>query len=320
MRGLHAGCSRQRLGHAPRYQAFPEPEAGQDEALIRVSAAGLHPIVKALASGSHYAGGGELPMVPGVDGVGTLDDGRRVYFTFARRPWGSMCERTVCPRSKCLPVPEGLDDALAAALPNPGMSAWLSLKERARLVAGETALIMGATGVAGQLAIQVARHLGARRIIAIGRNLSALGNSEVDSVIPLNQDDDALRGAFAKEAEQGIDVVIDYLWGRPTEILLEALAQGFRASATRSTRLVEVGESAGKTIQLPGAILRSIDLHMLGSGFGSVPLDHVLAAISQLFSLAAAGVLSIGVERVPLRDVENAWNRVEKGRRIVFTT
>ena len=307
------------LGQAPRYQAFPEPEAGQDEALIRVGAAGLHPIVKALAGGAHYAGRGEVPMVPGVDGVGTLDS-RRVYFTFARKPWGSMCERTVCLRSKCLPVPDGLDDALAAALPNPGMSAWLSLKERARLETGETVLIMGATGVAGQLAIQVARHLGAKRIIAVGRNLSALGNSAVDSIITLDQGDDALREAFAKQAEQGIDVVIDYLWGRPTEFLLEALAQGFRASSTRSTRWVEVGESAGKTIQLPGATLRSIDLRMLGSGFGSVPLDQVLAAIPQLFSLAAAGVLSIDVERVPLRDVESAWSRVEKGRRIVFTT
>ncbi len=114
-------------------------------------------------------------------------------------------------------------------------------------------------------------------------------------------------------------MVIDYLWGRPTELLLEALARGFSASAARPTRWVEVGESAGKTITLPGATLRSIDLKILGSGFGSVPLQQVLDAIPNLFPLAAAGILKVPVEPVPLADVQEAWNRVEKGRRIVFT-
>ncbi len=307
------------LGQPPKYQSFPDPAPGEGEVLVHVSAAGLHPIVKALASGAHYAGGTEVPMVPGVDGVGTLEDGNRVYFTFARKPWGSMCERTVCPRSRCLPLPEGLDDALAAALANPGMSAWLSLKERAKIAAGETVLILGATGAAGQLALQVARHLGAGRVIGAGRNVDAIPRDAVDAVIALGQTDDAVREAFTVEAAHGIDVVIDYLWGPPTELLLEALAHGFRASATRSTRLVEVGESAGKIIRLPGATLRSIDLTLMGSGFGSVPLDQILSAIPTLFSLAAAGTLKIDVEAVPLAEVESAWSRVEKGRRIVFT-
>lgn len=307
------------LGQPPKYQSFPEPAPGEGEVLVQVRTAGLHPIVKALASGSHYSGGAEVPMVPGVDGVGTLEDGSRVYFTFARKPWGSMCERTVCPQSKCIPLPEGLDDAVAAALVNPGMSALLSLKERAKIAAGETVLVLGATGVAGQLALQVARHLGAVRVIAAGRNVDAILSHTVDSIIALGQTDDAVREAFAVEAARGIDVVIDYLWGRPTELLLEALAKGFRASPTRSTRLVELGESAGKTINLPGATLRSIDLKLMGGGFGSVQLDQVFAAIPNLFSLAAEGVLKIGVEPVPLATVESAWSRVEKGRRIVFT-
>jgi len=307
------------LGQVPRYQAFPEPAAGEGEAVVHVRAAGLHPIVKALASGAHYIGGGEVPMVPGVDGVGTLDDGSRVFFTFVRKPWGSMCERTVCPRSKCLPIPDALDDRLAAALPNPGMSAWLSLKERARLAVGETVLVLGATGVAGQLALQAARQLGAGRIIGAGRNVGAISAHDVDSIVSLNQPDDAIREAFTQEASRGIDVVIDYLWGRPTELFLEALAKGLRTSATRSTRLVEVGESAGKTINLPGATLRSVDLRLMGSGFGSVPLDQVFGAIPNLLLMAAAGALKIDIEAVPLCDVEAAWSRVEKGRRIVFT-
>jgi len=307
------------IGAAPKYQIFPEPEAGEGEALVNVRATGLHPIVKALVSGSHYAAGGEVPIVPGLDGVGTLDDGSRVYFTFVRRPWGSMCERTVCPRAKCFPVPDGLDDGLAAALPNPGMSAWLSLKERAQVAKGETVLILGATGVAGQLALQAARHLGAGRVIAAGRNIQAIKAGAADAIVSLSQPEDAVREAFAAETSRGIDVVIDFVWGRPTELLLEALAKGFRGGTVRATRMVEVGESAGRTITLPGATLRSIDLKMMGSGFGSVPLDLVLGAIPEFFELAASGVFTIDLERVPLAAVETAWSRVEKGRRIVFT-
>jgi NADPH2:quinone reductase len=307
------------LGQAPTYQSFPNPVAGEGEVLIHVRAAGLHPIVKALASGSHYSSTGEVPAIAGVDGVGTLEDGSRVYFGGVRKPWGTMAELAVASRSMCIPLPDGIGDAQAAAIANPGMSAWVSLKHRAGLSAGETVLILGVTGVAGQLAVQVARHLGAKRVIGVGRNVAAIAAEDVDAIIALGQPEDAVREAFAAEAATGIDVVIDYLWGRPTELLLEALARGFRVSSTRATRLVEVGESAGKTISLPGATLRSVDLTLMGSGFGSAALDRILAAIPTLFSLAAAGSLTIAVEPVPLAEVEAAWSRVEKGRRIVFT-
>ena len=173
--------------------------------------------------------------------------------------------------------------------------------------------------MAGQLAIQTARLLGAKRVIGVGRNVEAIAGADVDAVIALGGSEDGVRDAFATEAAKGIDVVIDYLWGRPTELLLEALGRGFRATATHRTRLVEVGESAGKTISLPGAILRSVDLTLMGSGFGAARIDTILAAIPQLFARAAAGTLKIAVEAVPLADVEAAWNRVDKGKRIVFT-
>jgi len=307
------------LKKPPVYQEFPEPTAGEGEVLIKVRAAGLHPIVKARASGSHYSSAGEVPAVPGLDGVGTLADGSRVFFAASKPKWGSMAEFSVASKSMCIPLPDGIDDLQAAAIANPGMSAWLSLKERAGLAEGETVLILGATGVAGQLAIQSARILGAKRIIAVGRNLQALAGEPVDATIGLAEPDDAVREAFMAEAANGIDVVIDYLWGRPTELLLEALAKGFRPTATRPTRLVEVGSSAGNTITLPGAVLRSIDLTLKGSGFGSVQLDRILAAIPELFAMAAAGKLKVAVEPVPLPEVESAWTKVEKGRRIVFT-
>jgi NADPH2:quinone reductase len=275
--------------------------------------------VKALASGSHYASGGELPAIPGIDGVGVLEDGRRVYFVFVRKPWGTMAERAAAPLSKCIPLPDGLDDLTAAAIANPGMSAWVSLKERGGLKPGETVLILGATGVAGQLAVQVARQLGAKRVIAAGRNVGSIQKADVDAIVALGEPEDAVREVFAGHVASGIDLVIDYLWGRPTELLFEALGRGFKASSTHRTRHVEVGESAGKAITLPGALLRSVDLTLLGSGFGSARLDEILAAIPTLFSMAAAGNLKIVVEPVPLAEVETAWNRVEKGRRIVFT-
>jgi NADPH:quinone reductase-like Zn-dependent oxidoreductase len=306
-------------GQAPKYQSFADPVPQEGEAVVHVRAAGLHPLVRGLARGAHYASGGEGPAIPGVDGVGTLDDGRRVYFVFVRRPWGTMAERAAAPSARFIPVPDGLDDATAAAIGNPGMSSWLALKLRAQLAAGETVLIMGATGVAGQLAIQVARHLGAKRVIAAGRNVEALASANVDDIVALNQPEDAIRDALTVEATRGIDVVVDYLWGRPTELVLEALAKGFRPESTQRTRLVEIGSSTGPTITLPSATLRSIDLTLLGSGFGAVPLDGVLAAIPEVFDLAAKHILTIDVEPVPLAQVEEAWNRTDKGRRIVFT-
>lgn len=307
------------LGQAPVFQSFPDPVAGAGEVEVKVRAAGLHPVVKAIASGAHYSAGGEVPAVPGIDGVGTLEDGSRVYFGGVRKPWGTMAERAVVAGAMCIPLPDGIDDAQAAAIANPGMSACVSLKNRAEVAAGETVLILGATGVAGQLALQAARLMGAKRVIGAGRNVGAIAQSGADAVIALGEPEDAVREAFAAEAAKGIDVVIDYLWGRPTELLLEALAKGFRASATHRTRLVEVGESAGSAITLSAATLRSVDLTLKGSGFGAAKITEILAAIPTLFSMAADGRLKVDAEPVPLAEVETAWNRVEKGRRIVFT-
>ncbi len=308
-------------GQAPKYQTFADPIAQAGEAIVQVRAAGLHPIVKSQASGTHYASGDRQgPTVPGVDGVGVLQDGRRVFFGLVRKPWGTMAERAAAPQKTLIPLPDALDDATAAAIANPGMSAWVALKERAQLAHGETVLILGATGVAGQLAIQVARQLGAKRVIAAGRNLEAIAAADVDAVIALSEPEDAVREAFTKEAAAGIDVVIDYLWSRPTELLLEGLAKGFKTEATHRTRLVEVGTSAGPTITLPGAVLRAIDLTLVGSGFGAARLELILAAIPNLFAAAATGTLKIAVEPIPLAEVEVSWNRVEKGRRVVFTT
>src|ERR1700719_3881608 len=257
------------LGKTPRFEDFAEPTAGKEEAVVRVRAASLKAIDRQLASGSHYASPRELPVVCGTDGVGELEEGTRVFFGGPRRPYGAMAERTVAPRAFCFSVPAGIDDDTAAALPNPGVSAWLSLTHRAKLAPGETVLILGATGVTGQLAVQIAKVLGAKRVIGAGRNAWALGRLRelgADATIQLDQPADPLRHAFAGEAgAAGFDVIIDYVWGRPTEALLAAITRPEFAVVTKETRLVQVGESAGPTISLPAAVLRSTSLTILGT-------------------------------------------------------
>ena len=241
-----------------------------------------------------------------------------MYFLFVRKPWGTMAERAPAQRAMCVPVPDGISDVDAAAVANPGMSAWMSLVHRGALQAGETVVVMGATGVAGQLAVQVARLHGARRIVAVGRKVDALAGLDVDRVICLNDPEETVREAFEQEAAAGINVVSDYIWGRPAEMLMEALARQFNRTATTCTHWVEVGDMAGKTISLAGATLRSIDLHLMGSGFGANSMEKILATIPILFQNVVSGALRVSARAVPLKDVETAWSQPDKKSRIIL--
>jgi NADPH2:quinone reductase len=311
------------LGEAPRYEEFAEPTPGKDEALVTVRAASLKPSDRMMADGSHYDSLRQLPAVVGLDGVGLLEDGTRVYCGGPRPPYGTMAERTVVPRAFCLPVPDAVDDLTAAALPNPAMSSWLALLWRAKLEPGETVLILGATGVAGRLAVQVARHLGAGRVVGAGRNpdaLAALAGLGADATIRLDGPDAELEKAFAGQAgDRGYDVVLDYLWGRPTEALVAALTgHDLMAEPTR-TRLVQVGEMAGPILRLPAEAVRSSGLEIMGGGGGSVPPAAIFETFPRLWELAAKGELRIDAEPVPLPDVEAAWQRGNRaGRRLVL--
>jgi len=311
------------IGTAPRYEEFPEPViADQDrEAIVQVHAASLKPVDKQLAGGSHYASRGELPRVCGTDGVGHLDDGQRVFFGGPRAPYGAMAQRTVVPRAFTFPVPEGVNDETAAALPNPGISAWLSLAYRAKLVAGENVLILGATGVTGKLAVRIAKLLGASRVVAAGRNqeaLDALHDLGADATISLALPETELSEAFAREAGQsGFQVVIDYVWGRPAEAFLTGMTRSEFAAIQSETRFVQVGESAGPTVTLAAAVLRSTALTIMGTA-GIPAYDVLVGAFQQVMAYAATGVLKIDTETVSLAKVENAWQREQPGRRLVL--
>jgi NADPH:quinone reductase-like Zn-dependent oxidoreductase len=208
-------------GLAPRYADFSEPTPVSGESKITVRAAAISQVVRSRASGLHYSASGQFPFVAGIDGVGRLDDGRRVYFVMPRAPYGSMAERAVVPSAHCLALPDELDDVTAAAIADPGMSSWATYKERAQLQAGETVLVNRATGVSGRLAVQIAKHLGARKVIATGRNLEALRSLAAlgaDVTIPLVDEAAELEERFDQEFSQGVDVVLDYFGERAPSV------------------------------------------------------------------------------------------------------
>ncbi len=309
------------LGEAPRFEDFPDPRPGEGEALVRVRAASLKNVEKAMASGSHYDSYRDLPVVCGVDGVAFREDGARVFCGGCRPPYGMMAEQTVVSPMFCLPVPDAVDDLTAAALPNPALSSWLPLVWRARLEPGDTVLIVGATGVAGKLAIPIARHLGAGRVVAAGRNeriLRTLPDLGADAIISLDQTDDELAAGFRREAgRKRFDVILDYVWGHPTEVLLAALTGHDVTAEADALRMVQIGEMAGPTISLSAAALRSSGIELSGSGGGSVPHTAIFETFPKLWELTAAGKLRIDTVPVPLREIEAAWQRREPGRRIV---
>lgn len=309
------------LGKPPRVEEFPEAIPADGEVLIHVAAAALKSVDEQMAAGKHYASPRELPVICGTDGVGRLEDGTRVFFGGPRRPYGTMAERTVAKRLLCFPIPEELDDATAAAIPNPGVSAWLSLKHVAKLAAGETVLILGATGVTGKLAVQIAKLLGAGRIVAAGRNekvLETLHQLGADATVRLGHKDEPLIKIFRREAaKKRFDVIIDYLWGGPTEALLTAMTAAEFAAAGSPTRLVEVGESAGPTITLPAAVLRSTALTILGTA-GIPPWDVLTDAFNQVMDCTVQRKLRIDTERVSLAEVADVWDRDTRGRRLVL--
>lgn len=310
------------LGQTPQYEDFPDPVPGANESLLTVKAAAVKNLDKLRAGGSHYASYTKLPVVVGIDGVGELEDGTRVY---AAGVTGMIAQKALIRNGQYVVVPAGLDDSTAAALPNAAMGAAMALLSRAGLSKGETVLVNGATGVTGRLAVQLARHYGASTIVATGRNarslkeLTAIGATEV---LSLQQE----HGVFVKKIkdlhqQSPVNVVIDYLWGHPAELILEAL-KGAGAFTPR-VRFVTVGSMAGETITLPSGILRSSAIELLGSGIGSLSktdMEYFFShALPEIFQLAAAGKVQLPTETVPLDQIAAVWHKtIDPGKRLVI--
>jgi NADPH:quinone reductase-like Zn-dependent oxidoreductase len=307
-------------GKPPIYGDFEEPVAAKGEVQVTVSAAALSNLVKSRASGTHYSSSGQVPFVVGVDGVGRLEDGRRVYFVFPRAPFGSMSEKTVIRPVQCISLPDDLDDVTAAAIANPGMSSWAALKERAQLAAGETVLVNGATGTAGRLAVQIAKYMGARKVAATGRNaeaLEALSRLGADVAIPLGDGGEAFEDAIKQQfGGAGIDVVLDYLWGPSAERIIMAGAKAGKAAVP--IRFVQIGSMSAPNIMLPSAALRSSAITLMGSGLGSIPVDRLVKSIGELLQACIPARFEIATQTFPLSEVEHVWAAAGTMPRPVF--
>jgi len=303
---------------APRYQDFPAPAAaGEDEMLIDVLAAGLHPRVRSQADGSHYTSTGELPLVPGVDGVGRGPDGRLRYFVLPDTAMGAMAEQTVIDPRRSIVLPEGTDPVAVAAAMNPAMSSWVALRQRVSFRAGQDVLVLGATGNAGQMAVQVAKRLGADQIVAAGRDvdrLAALLALGATATVTLGLGDTADRLA---KAAADVDVVLDYLWGPPTTDAMVAIVTN-RADRSQPLTWIEIGSVAGRTAEIPSAALRAARLQLVGSGQGSVSTREYLAELDVLAQAITAGTISVDARAVPLAQVEEAWSATDAKHRIVL--
>jgi NADPH:quinone reductase-like Zn-dependent oxidoreductase len=308
------------IGGIPRYEDFPDPVASDDEVVIDVKAVAVENVDKRIAAGTHYASQqytAQLPAIPAFDGIGALPDGTLVGFGNPRQPYGALAEKTVVPKGAYMPIAKGIDPAIATVLGT--AITGMSIKTAAGFVPGETVLVQGATGVAGRLAVKVARLLGAGRIIATGRDddqlreVQALG---ADTVINTAVPDEALAQAYLDAKGDGYDVVLDYLWGRPTEILLRSLVpQTF--AFPKPTRLIQIGESAGAGLVLAAESLRTSGVEIYGAAKGLGP-QTMQEVYGQVVTWTQSGELTVDVVKVPLSDIETAWQRTDlRGSRLV---
>ena len=311
-------------GEMPKYVDLPEPVPQNDgEVVVSVKAVALKHVDKSRAKGTHYSTEGDQAQatVIGGDGVCLLPDGTRVY---ALGTGGMMAEKAVIAIDRTVLLPAGLDDLVAAALPNAVFGAAMALRFRAGIEPGDTVLVNGATGFTGRVAVQIARHYGAGKVIATGRNpqsLQELLTLGADEILSIQQTD----AAFSDQLQHihrttPINVVIDYLWGPTAEMILASLKG--RGSFTARTRFVSVGAMTGDLIQLSATNLRSVDLQLSGSGLGSWTRGQVAILfqemLPEMFQLAADGKLTVGTVRVALSDIEKLWEvEVGDGKRLV---
>lgn len=310
------------FGEIPHYEDFPDPIPTKDEVLVNVKAIVLENVNKMMAQGTHFSSKqffSKFPAIVGHSGIGITDDGKLVSFSGMKAPYGAFAEKAVV--SRTIPVPKEIDVTIAAALPSSALTSFLPLKYTAKLQKGETVLINGATGVSGKIAVQISKMLGAGKVIGTGRNeaiLKELGDLGADAVINLQQSDEILLEAFRNEAgDKGYNIVIDYLWGRPAEMLLASLVPKELGFPKTRIRYIHIGEKAGSTISLSGEMLRTSGLELYGAG--NIPPEAIHESLAQVWDWTKQNKLHIDVEKMSLADIEKAWQRQDiEGKRLVI--
>ncbi len=289
-----------------------DPTPGDGEVLIDVGAVALNPVDLAISRGLFYAGHPPAPYVPGIEAVGVARNGthagRSVYASGGGRGVASNglgAALIAFPEDMLIELPDGADPAVACALGTAGLAGWLPLSWRAPVRDGETVLVLGATGAAGSVAVQAARHLGAGRVIGAGRTqerLDAIADLADDTVALGEDPAAALADACADDPPT---LIYDALWGAPAVAALGAAKNG--------ARLVQVGASAGPAADVPSAFVRGKQTELLGYSNFVVPRDVLVAAYLTMVDLAGAGDLRHDVHRVPFAEAGAAWDGLARG-------
>lgn len=296
------------VGTTPEPGDWDEPPApGEGETVVTVAAAGLNPVDVSIAAGTFYAGAPPVPLVVGREGIGHTADGELVYFDGPVFPLGSMAERTLVREESLVTLPDGADPVASVAFGVAGLAGWLALSETARLEAGETVLVLGASGIVGRIAVQAARILGAGRVVAAARRTEGLESLGADVVCGLSADE--LREACG----DGADVIVDPLWGEPVAAALGA--------ARARARVAHLGQSAGATAELPSGLVRGRSLSIIGHTNFAIAPEIRHAALRTMVERGMAGELVVPVEPVPLDRVAEAWERQASspGTKLVIT-
>jgi NADPH:quinone reductase-like Zn-dependent oxidoreductase len=312
-------------GVPPRWSTHPDPRPAPGRAVVRVTAAPIVPLDLLCASGVSYFGEPEVPYVPGVQGVGVVEEsstvapGTRVFFSTSAgmAPGdGSMAERCAVAEADLVPLGDDVSDVAFAAIGLSGVAAWMILTERARMQPGEQVLVLGAGGAVGQAAIGAAKLLRARRVVAVARSEAALDRAlaaGADQILPLEGDVAAMTMSFADACPGGPDIVVDPVFGAPATAAARVLAPG--------GRLVNLGGASGDVAEFSSAVLRSRSAEVLGYTNNSLTPDRRRAAVAEVAGAAAAGSLAVAFEAVPFPEVAEAWRRQvsDPGVRLVLT-
>ena len=293
----------------------PEPVTIDGDGPVEILAVAFNPLDLAVAAGRFYGGHPPLPYIPGCEAVGRID-GERVYLFGDGRGTardGLLAERVDFPPQLAVPVPEGLDEAVAAAAGVAGIAGWLPLAEVAPVRPDDRVLVLGATGTVGSISIQVARLLGAERVVAAGRDSDRLERARelgADETVVLDGGDltEQLRAATGGD---GPTLVVDALWGEPVRAAVEAAAP--------RARIVHVGQSAGPETTLASAAVRGKRLSILGHSNFGLSDDERGKAYLDVAEHLAAGRIRIDVETFSLDEVGAAWEAQGRGKKAVVT-
>jgi NADPH:quinone reductase-like Zn-dependent oxidoreductase len=311
------------LGDAPRPLARPVPEPQHGQALIQVTAAAVNPIDLLISAGHHPAGAPDVPHVPGIEGVGRvvrgsgLAPGARVRFIVQGGfVSGGLAQYTVADERQCLPVPDGIDDVTAAAAGTVGVGALVSLRDRAALRPGEHVLVLAGTGAFGQMFIQLAKLIGAGRVVAAGRRkdrLDVMRELGADGVFALPEPVAGNLAWLAQAAGERFDVIADPLWG--------PYAAGALACLNPGGRLLNVGQLAAAYADINGGLIRHNAATIVGFSGASLTPEATATAYREIAGYLADKRIVVSTISYPLDDIAAAWQAqlASPGTKIVIT-